>query len=109
VGRNAHPSLLEEIMHKEAMDIIDEFERRLDEFPDKSEWQKTNMAGWYPWLIEEGPRIVYAYRELTGILSLVEPGQLQVYVDRWKHMLDLIDENEAFELAIKLKKKKIID
>ena len=93
------------ITSQEVNELIDEFDRRLSQFPDKSTWQKTNMADWYPWLIEEGPRIIQAYRMMAGILSLVPKSDLERFQYKWDQMLELINSDETFLLAMKYRGK----
>jgi hypothetical protein len=93
------------VIEKKDEAIIDELDARLGIFTDKSEWNKTNMADWYPWLIEEGPRIVQTWREMMGILSLLPENEFSKYLEKWDKTLDLIDNDETFRLALKYKRK----
>ena len=95
------------IVSQEMQELIDEFDRRLLMFPDKSTWQKTNMADWYPFLIDNGPIIIQEFRKMVGILSLIPKDDLERIQYKWAQMCDLIDNDETFQLALKFKKKGI--
>lgn len=51
-------------------EVIDEFERRLIKAKEASaSLHGANPVDWYPWLLDQGPRIVQSWRVMDAILA----------------------------------------
>lgn len=89
----------------EVREIIDELEAKLESYTDKTLWQKSNVSEWYPWILEEGPKIIASWRELAGMVSLMNGDQLLDLLNKWEQMLMMINQEETLALALKFKRR----
>ncbi|HSY77543.1 MAG TPA: hypothetical protein VK890_11835, partial [Bacteroidia bacterium] len=80
---------------------------KIESYTDASLWQKTDVTSLYPWIIDEGPKVIASWRELAALISLMNVDQYEQLVTKWEQMLALLAQSDTLELAMKFKKQKI--
>lgn len=88
--------------------LIDELEAKLESYSDKTVWQKSNVSEWYPWILEEGPKIIESWRELAALIKLTTGDQLIDLMNRWESIQKLAADQEVLSLAVKFNRRNTV-
>jgi hypothetical protein len=85
--------------------IIDDLERKLEEYADKTLWKQTNSTDWHTWIISEGPKIVDSWRELAALIRLTPGDQLLELIAKLEQIQVMVANQDVMQLAMKLNRK----
>jgi hypothetical protein len=85
--------------------IIDELEIKIEEYSDRTLWQRSNTTDWFTFIIDKGPKIVASWRELAGLIGLTKGDQLLELIAKWESIQALMQNQDVMQLAMKYSKK----
>jgi hypothetical protein len=85
--------------------IIDDLERKLEEYADKTLWKQTNSNDWQSWILTEGPKIVDSWRELAALIRLTPGDQLLELIAKLENIRAMVANQDVMHLAMKLNQK----
>jgi hypothetical protein len=85
--------------------LVDEMERRIESYGDRTVWQKSDTTDWFTFIIEEGPRIIQSWRELAALIGLTPGDQLLTLQAKLESIQEMVANAEVMQLAIKLNRK----
>jgi hypothetical protein len=85
--------------------IIDDLERKLAEYSDKTLWKQSNSTDWHTWILTEGPKIVDSWRELAALIRLTPGDQLLELISKLESIRAMVSNQDVMHLAMKLNSK----
>jgi len=89
----------------EVAQIIDDLERKLEEYSDKTLWKQSNSTDWHTWILSEGPKIVDSWRELAALIRLTPGDELLALMAKLEQIQTMVANQDVMQLAMKLNRK----
>jgi hypothetical protein len=90
----------------EIRELIDELDAKIHDYNDTTTWSKSNASeSLFPWIVEQGPKIIDSWRELAALIRLMPGDDLMGLVAKLEQIQMLVANQEVLQLAIKLNRK----